>query len=111
MPLPGATKTGYYSLFLSSGMAIFGLLVADRPIEMNATRMLKSAPKKPKPQTKQKVWVMKNNLTEQEMDEAGERWLNHEGPYMTLAETLAHAAERAKKADQRQSASQADLSK
>lgn len=101
MPLPGATKTGYYSLFLSYGMATFGLLVADRPTEMNATSMLKSAPKKkPKPQTEQKVWVMKNSLTEQEMDEAGERWVNHKGPYMTLAETLAHAAERAKKADQ-----------
>jgi len=40
---------------------------------------------------------MKNSLTEQEMDEAGERWSNHKGPYMTLAETLAHAAVKAKK--------------
>lgn len=43
------------------------------------------------------VAVIKNNLTEQEMDEAGERWVNHQGPYMTVAETLAYAAERAKK--------------
>lgn len=99
MPLPGATKTEYCSLFISSVMAIFDPLVADRPTEMDVTSMLKSAPKKPKRQTKQKVWVMKNSLTEQEMDEAGERWVNHKGPYMTLAETLAHAAERAKKAD------------
>lgn len=63
--------------------------------------MLKST-KKPnrKTQTDQQVWVMKNNLSEQEMDEAGKRWLNHQGPYMTLAETLAHAAERAKQADE-----------
>ena len=97
MPLPGATKTEYYSLFIFSVMATFDLLVADPPTEMNATSMLKSAPKKPKPQAEQKVWVMKNSLTEQEMDEAGERWVNHKGPYMTLAETLAHAAKRAKK--------------
>ena len=57
------------------------------------------------------IAVIKNSLTEQEMDEAGEHWANHQGPYMTITETLAHAAERAKKADQQQSASQADLSK
>ena len=43
------------------------------------------------------VAVIKNNLTEQEMAEAGEHWANHRGPYMTVAETLAYAAERAKK--------------
>jgi len=53
--------------------------------------------KRPEPQNNQEeVWMMKNSLTEQEMDEAGERWANHKGPYMTLAETLAHAAEKAK---------------
>ena len=36
------------------------------------------------------------SLTEQEMDESGEHWANHQGPYMTVAETLAYAAERAK---------------
>lgn len=43
------------------------------------------------------VTVIKNNLTEQEMNEAGEHWVNHKGPYMTVAETLAYAAERDKK--------------
>lgn len=42
------------------------------------------------------VTVIKNNLTRQEMDEAGEHWVNHKGPYMTVAETLAYAAERDK---------------
>jgi hypothetical protein len=44
------------------------------------------------------VAVIKNNLTEQEMDASGEHWANHQGPYMTVAETLAYAAERAKQA-------------
>jgi hypothetical protein len=44
------------------------------------------------------VAVIKNNLTEQEMDESGEHWANHPGPYMTVAETLAYAAKRDKKA-------------
>ena len=43
------------------------------------------------------VAVIKNNLTEQEMDELGEQWANHTGPYMTVAETLAYAAERDRK--------------
>jgi hypothetical protein len=42
------------------------------------------------------VAVIKNSLTEQEMHEAGKRWVNHKGPYMTVAQTLAYAAERAK---------------
>ena len=44
------------------------------------------------------VAVIKNNLTEKEMDESGEHWANHPGPYMTVAETLAYAAKRDKKA-------------
>jgi hypothetical protein len=43
------------------------------------------------------VAVIKNNLTKQEMDQAGQHWANHPGPYMTVAETLAYAAERDKK--------------
>jgi len=43
------------------------------------------------------VAVIKNNLPEKEMDELGEQWANHQGPYMTVAETLAYATERAKK--------------
>lgn len=42
------------------------------------------------------VAVIKNNLTAAEMDQAGKEWANHKGPYMTVAETLAYAAERAK---------------
>lgn len=44
------------------------------------------------------VAVIKNNLTEQEMKESGEHWANHKGPYMTVAQTLAYAAEQARKA-------------
>ncbi|MBC3789135.1 hypothetical protein [Spirosoma utsteinense] len=43
------------------------------------------------------IAVIKNNLTEQEMYESGAHWANHPGPYMTIAETLAYAAERDKK--------------
>jgi hypothetical protein len=40
--------------------------------------------------------VIKNGHTDAELDEMEERWLNHQGPYMTVAETLTYAAERAK---------------
>lgn len=43
-----------------------------------------------------RIAVIKNGMTEQEMNESGEHWVNHKGPYMTLAETLAYAAERDK---------------
>ena len=42
------------------------------------------------------IAVIKNRMTEQEMNESGEHWVNHKGPYMTVAETLAYAAERDK---------------
>ena len=35
------------------------------------------------------VAVIKNGMTEQEMKESGERWANHQGPYLTLAEVMA----------------------
>ena len=54
----------------------------------------KKAPAAPAPKL---VAVIKNNLTEQEMNESGEHWANHSGPYMTVAETLAYAAERDKR--------------
>ena len=86
---------------MSSEMATFGPLVVDWPTEMNATLMIRSTPKKKsKLRTDQKVCVIKNSLTDQEMNEAGKRWINHKGPYMTLAETLAYAAERANQADE-----------
>jgi hypothetical protein len=53
------------------------------------------APTPPHAPTPKLVAVIKNNLTEQEMDASGEHWVNHKGPYMTIAETLAYAAARA----------------
>ncbi len=35
------------------------------------------------------VAVIKNGHTDAELAESGERWVNHTGPYMTLAEVLA----------------------
>ncbi len=86
---------------MSSGMVKFGPLVADQPAKTNEIAMLKSprnlnkkATAAPAPKL---VAVIKNNLTEKEMDESGEHWANHPGPYMTIAETLAYAAKRDKK--------------
>jgi hypothetical protein len=77
-------------------------LPTDQPAKTNKIAMLKSPRdpnKKAAAATAPKlVAVIKNNLTEQEMDESGEHWANHPGPYMTIAETLAYAAERDKKA-------------
>lgn len=39
------------------------------------------------------VAVLKNSLSEEEADQMADEWADHEGPYMTLAETLAHAAQ------------------
>ncbi|GAA4407091.1 hypothetical protein GCM10023187_27310 [Nibrella viscosa] len=39
------------------------------------------------------VKLIKNGLTKKEMAKAREQWLNHEGPYMNLAEALAYEAE------------------
>lgn len=35
------------------------------------------------------VAVIKNGMTKQEMKESGDAWANHQGPYLTLAETIA----------------------
>jgi len=35
------------------------------------------------------VAVIKNGHTDAELKEMGERWVNHQGPYLTLAETIA----------------------
>ena len=80
-------------------MGRFGLSVADRPVKMNEIAMIKSLenPNKKTASDPKLVAVIKNSLTEQEMDEAGEHWSDHQGPYMTVAETLAYAAERDKK--------------
>lgn len=60
-------------------------------------KLTKNPNKKVATPTPKMVAVIKNNLTEQEMDASGEHWANHQGPYMTVAETLAYAAEQAKK--------------
>ena len=51
--------------------------------------MLKT-PKKPTKKAAPKlVAVIKNGHTDAELDEMEERWVNHQGPYMTLAEVIA----------------------
>ncbi len=35
--------------------------------------------------------MLKNSLTVAEMNEAGKVWLDHKGPYMSVAETIEHA--------------------
>ncbi len=35
------------------------------------------------------IAVIKNGHTDAELDEMEERWANHQGPYLTLAEVLA----------------------
>lgn len=47
-------------------------------------------PKKPTKKAAPKlVAVIKNGHTDAELDEMEERWVNHQGPYLTLAEVLA----------------------
>ena len=74
-------------------MGKLGPLVADQPVRKNANVMLKSSKQVHKKQTTaaapQYIAVIKNSMTDQEMDESGEAWANHQGAYMTLAEVLA----------------------
>jgi hypothetical protein len=44
------------------------------------------------------VAVIKNGHTDAELEEMGERWVNHQGPYLTLAETIAIEKAKAEKA-------------
>jgi len=47
-------------------------------------------PKKPTKKAAPKlVAVIKNGHTDAELDDMEERWVNHQGPYLTLAEVLA----------------------
>lgn len=47
-------------------------------------------PKKPTKKAAPKlVAVIKNGHTNAELDEMEERWTNHQGPYLTMAEVLA----------------------
>ncbi len=73
-------------------MTKFGLSVADQ----NETVMLKSPKEPTKKGTPKMVAVIKNGHTDAELKAMGERWVNHPGPYLTLAETI--AIEKAKQA-------------
>lgn len=46
--------------------------------------------------SKRVVTVIKNEHTKEQMNALDDEWLNNKGPIMTLAETLAYAAEKAK---------------
>ena len=46
--------------------------------------------------SKRVVTVIKNEHTKEQMNALDDEWLNNKGPMMTLAETLAYAAEKAK---------------
>ena len=47
-------------------------------------------PKKPTKKAAPKlVAVIKNGHTDAELDDMEERWVNHQGPYLTLAKVLA----------------------
>jgi hypothetical protein len=74
-------------------MAIFVRSVADRPAANQETSMIKT-PKKPTVKNHQKaaprlIAVIKNGHTDAELDEMEERWVNYQGPRMTLAEVMA----------------------
>ena len=92
-----ATKTACCTLFFQLEMAKFGQSVADQSVEKNEIVMLKSANnKEPKPQPR-KIWVIQNSHTAAELAESGERWANHQGPYLSLADVLTAEAVKATK--------------
>ena len=70
-------------------MTKFTLSVADRQAEKNGIVMLKSPKSPTRKETPKMVAVIKNGHTDAELKEMGERWVNHQGPYLTLAETIA----------------------
>lgn len=75
-------------------MATFGPLVVDWLAVDQEISMLRT-PKKPTKKAALKlVAVIKNRHTDAELDAMEERWANHQGPYLTLADVL--AIERAK---------------
>lgn len=49
-------------------------------------RSTKRPSKKGKPKM---IAVIRNSHTDAELKEIGDRWVNHQGPYMTVAETIA----------------------
>jgi len=73
-------------------MVKFAPLVAGHPKLKLETSMLKTSNKS----SKRVVTVIKNEHTKEQMNALDDEWLNNKGPIMTLAETLAYAAEKAK---------------
>ena len=75
-------------------MAISGLSVVGLPAVKNEPVMLKSSrnSSRNRTQTQKRVAVIKNAHTAAELDEIGERWATHSGPYLTVAETIAMEA-------------------
>lgn len=70
-------------------MAKLGPSVADRLAVNQKTSMLRT-PKKPTQKAAPKlVAVIKNGHNDAELDDMEERWVNYQGPYLTLAEVIA----------------------
>ena len=70
-------------------MVKFALLVADQQAGKTETDMLKPPRNPNKKATPKMVAVIKNGHTDAELDEMAERWVNHQGPYLTLGEVIA----------------------
>ncbi len=73
-------------------MAKFAPLPAEEQPVNNETDTMKSSVK-PSGKRKKTTKVIKNAHSATEQRAMGDRWAEHTGPYMTLAETLTFAAE------------------
>lgn len=65
-------------------LSVVGLLAGK-----TETNMLKPPRNLNKKATPKMVAVIKNGHTDAELDEMAERWVNHQGPYLTLGEVIA----------------------
>jgi hypothetical protein len=79
-------------------MTKFVRSVADQLAVNPETSMLNTAKTPTKKATPKLVAVIKNTHTNAELDEMEERWANHQGPRMTLAEVIAVEKAKAEKA-------------
>jgi hypothetical protein len=70
-------------------MGKFALSVVGLLAEKTEINMLKQPRNPNKKATPKMVAVIKNGHTDAELDEMSERWVNHQGPYLTLAEVIA----------------------
>jgi hypothetical protein len=77
-------------------MAKFVPSVADRLAVNQEISMLKTQKTPNKKAAPKLVAVIKNGHTDAELDEMEERWVNNQGPYLTLAEVLAIETEKAR---------------